>query len=387
MHPPCTPQLDVDRLLALDATSDVSRRALILYTSGTTGRPKGVVHTHNGINHAADDLITAWEWTADDKLLHFLPLHHMHGILNKLICPLRVGATVEFTEASAAKIWERMLASSDALPAPTTFMAVPTVYAKLNEYYDKMDPAEQAAASEACQELRLFVSGSAALPSSVMTRFKEISGHTLLERYGMTEVCMALSNPLNGERLEGHVGLPLPSVSARVVDEATGAVVADGETGELRLKGPGIFAEYFNNPEATEKEFDEDGWFKTGDIVQRSMDEEGSPYKICGRASVDIIKSGGYKISALDVEREILEHPSIGEVAVVGLEDDTWGEKVVAIVGLAEGAEELTLAELREFCGGMAAYKLPTVLKIMPDGIPRNAMGKVNKKSLKKELF
>jgi len=253
-------------------------------------------------------------------------------------------------------------------------MAVPTIYHKMIQEYDTMTPAEQARLKEACMQLRLMVSGSAALPVSVMERFEEVSGHRLLERYGMTEIGMALSNPYHGDRVAGTVGYPLPGVQCRVDAD-------EGAEGELCIKGPSVFSEYWKLPEATAKEFDEEGWFKTGDVV--ACDSTGR-YSIKGRASVDILKTGGYKVSALDIEQQLLEHPDVASVAVFGVDDDEWGQRVAAVMVMKPGAEALTLDALRTWGKGtMAGYRIPSIMKVLPE-MPVNAMGKVNKKDLTK---
>jgi len=275
-------------------------------------------------------------------------------------------------------------------------MAVPTIYAKLLQHAEK-EGLSSHTITEASKDIRLMVSGSAALPTPVLEKWKELTGHTLLERYGMTEIGMALSNPLEGTRTPGAVGSPLPGVKARIVrwtDSESGyGVLAEGdsssvsvdisEEGELLISGPNVFQEYLNKPEATKKEFTEDGWFKTGDTAK----VENGIFKILGRTSVDIIKSGGYKISALDVERILLTHQNIQDIAVVGVEDLTWGQKVAAVVVLADESCSLSLQELRSWCSDkMAKYWIPTELRTLPE-MPRNVMGKVNKKELIKTVF
>jgi malonyl-CoA/methylmalonyl-CoA synthetase len=337
--------------------------ALMLYTSGTTGKPKGVVHTHASLAAQISCLIEAWEWTEEDYILHFLPLHHTHGIINKLFCALWSGAYCEMMEKfDAQKVWEKMASGKFNL-----FMAVPTVYSKLIQYWEDANENVKNDYSVACKNFRLMVSGSAALPVSVLEKWKNISGHVLLERYGMTEIGMALSNPLHGERKPGFVGKPLPGVEAMTDTE-----------GELLIKGKNLFKEYWNKPEETKKSFTKDGWFKTGDMVSV---EDGN-YKIVGRLSTDIIKSGGYKISALEIEAVLPEHPQIKECAVVGMPDEVYGEKIMAVVVMKDGM--ITLEELREFAKDkLANYKLPSILKIV-EALPRNAMGKVVKGELKK---
>ncbi|XP_071076139.1 malonate--CoA ligase ACSF3, mitochondrial isoform X3 [Desmodus rotundus] len=374
------------------------RGAMIIYTSGTTGRPKGVLSTHHNIRAAVTGLVHKWAWTKDDVILHVLPLHHVHGVVNKLLCPLWVGATcVMLPDFSAQMIWEKFLSSE--APRINVFMAVPTIYTKLMDYYDKhfTQPHVQDFVRAVCEEkIRLMVSGSAALPLPVLERWKKVTGHTLLERYGMTEIGMALSNPLTAEaRLPGSVGTPLPGVEVRIVSEnpqkegrpyilhaegnekdtkgptSLGLSELPGlpgslfplpdwgsspslffqvtpglkeKEGELLVRGPSVFREYWDKPEETRKAFTSDGWFKTGDTA---VFKDGS-YWIRGRTSVDIIKSGGYKVSALEVERLLLAHPSIKDVAVIGVPDMTWGQRVTAVVTLQEG-HSLSHRELKEW--------------------------------------
>ena len=221
-----------------------------------------------------------------------------------------------------------------------------------------------------------MVSGSAALPVAVLERFAAISGHTLLERYGMTEFGMGLGNPLHGERRPGHVGVPFPGIDVRLVDEG-GAAVADGEPGQIQVRGDGVFQHYFQKPEATRDAFTPDGWFKTGDVA---VVDRGA-YRILGRESVDILKTGGYKVSALEIEEALREHPAIRECAVVGVPDETWGQRIAAAVVLRDGTA-LELDALREWCKlRLAPYKAPSLLRVMQD-LPRNAMGKVQKPEL-----
>ncbi|XP_028813047.1 acyl-CoA synthetase family member 3, mitochondrial isoform X2 [Denticeps clupeoides] len=327
-------------------TDWAERPAMIIYTSGTTGMPKGVLHTHSSLQ---------------------------------------------------AMVWECLLSSQ--APMVNVFMAVPTIYAKLIQHYEQNFTQTHVKdyIRAVCQErIRLMVSGSAALPQPVLQRWAEITGHTLLERYGMTEIGMALSNPLMGCRTPGAVGTPLPGMEVRIVmTNTTNAIIAEGNSretqvraglegkeGELMVRGPSVFKEYWNRPEETRGSFTEDGWFKTGDTaVYRD-----GVYWIMGRTSVDIIKSGGYKISALDVERHLLAHPDIIDVAVIGVKDPTWGQKVVAVVQLQKGVE-LSLAELKAWARDhMASYTIPTGLLLVKE-MPRNQMGKVNKKDLMKQFY
>jgi len=346
----------------------VQRRAMILYTSGSTGKPKGVVTTHENIEAQAMSLVSAWEWTADDHILNVLPLHHIHGIVNVLICALRTGAVCEFLpKFDAGEVWKRFLKGR-----LTLFMAVPTIYVKLIAFWDAASPEQQKAFSTASSKFRLMVSGSAAAPVSVIEKWKTISGHVLLERYGMTEIGMALSNPFHGERVPGYVGRPLPGMQVKLVDE-NGELVEPGTQGEIQVRGPAVFSEYWRKPEATRESFRE-GWFCTGDV---SIIENGN-YRILGRKSVDIIKTGGYKVSALEIEEVLRTHPDIKDCAVVGVEDPEWGERVSAAVVIKDGSA-LNLDLLRGWAREkIAAYKIPTRMRFFEE-LPRNNMGKVTK--------
>lgn len=358
------------------------QKALILYTSGTTGKPKGVVLTHLNLEAQIMPLIDAWQWQPDDYILHTLPLHHTHGIVNALCCALWQGACCHFLPAfDAAAVWRAFLQ----LPV-TLFMGVPAMYQKLITYYWQQTQPMQQLLSAACSKLRLMVSGSAALPVNVLQTFQQISGHTLLERYGMTEIGMALSNPYKGERLPGLVGKPLPGgVTVRITDE-NNHPLPDGETGELQVKGDAVFLEYWQNPEATRQAFTPDGWFKTGDMVRV---QEGN-YRIAGRISTDIIKTGGYKVSAPEIEEMLRNNPYIADCAVVAIPHEQWGEAVSAAVVLHTLPLPVPVSEmaafLRQWCKTqMATYKTP-VNWLFLDQLPRNAMGKIVKPHLK-QLF
>ena len=345
-----------------------ARRALIIYTSGTTGRPKGAVSSHQNVGAQIATLVEAWRWSPSDHLLLALPLHHVHGIINGLGCALAVRATCEILpEFDADVVWSR-LASGDI----TVFTAVPTMYNRLIASWDASPPELRRARSRGARRLRLMMSGSAALPVKTLERWREITGHTLLERYGMTEIGMALSNPIDGERQPGRVGQPLPDVEVRLVDER-GVAVADGIPGELEVRGPTVFLEYWQRDEETRAAFRE-GWFRTGDVAVL----EGGSYRLLGRTSVDIIKTGGYKVSALEIEEVLRLHPAITECAVVGVVDDEWGERVSAAVELCAGAS-LSLDELQLWAKSqLAPYKIPRALQHVT-ALPRNAMGKVVK--------
>lgn len=354
---------------ALPGVSE-KRRAMIIYTSGTTSRPKGVVTTHANIKAQITSLVKAWEWSRNDFILDVLPLHHLHGIMNALLCALWSGARCELVQGfDALGVWEKFIENEY-----TLFMAVPTIYSRLIRSWDAASDEEKKIMSGACRKMRLMVSGSAALPVGTLEKWREISGHVLLERYGMTEIGMALSNPLRGERMPGHVGGPLPGVDVRLIDEG-GSVIAGEGTGEIVVRGKNVFLEYWNKPDSTAEAFIEGGWFKTGDLAERDRD---GIYRILGRKSVDIIKSGGYKISALEIEEVLREHPGVEECAVVGVEDEEWGERVCAALVTSAG-KEVSLESLREWCRErLAPYKVPSRILVVKE-LPRNQMGKVTK--------
>ncbi|QUC17363.1 uncharacterized protein UV8b_01604 [Ustilaginoidea virens] len=426
--------------------SDPAGAGLMLYTSGTTNRPKGVLIPQSTLTAQSHSLIEAWNYTPADHLLHVLPLHHIHGTVNALIAPLFAGSCIEFMfPFNADAVWKRLAApfvssrdprsvnvadgtpgvdgvhgsgangSESCRPKVSFFTVVPTVYSRLLASHKSLPAALQQAAREAVspQNLRLNISGSAALPTPVKSAWQTLSrGNVLLERYGMTEVGMALSCGLDfRDRVDGSVGWPLPSVQARLVDLDSGQVIRPGEevdangrerSGEIQLRGPTIFQEYWRDPAATAKEFvadpDNQGrWFKTGDVaVRRAVPSasrsqpwtRGPLYFIQGRLAADIIKTGGEKVSALEVERELLSLPDVSEAAVVPVPSGNWGQKVGAVLILSPDAVHKwsPLGMRRALKTRLAHYKIPQVFKIV-DHIPRNAMGKINKKQLAKEIF
>lgn len=351
-----------------------ARRAMILYTSGTTSKPKGVVTTHAHIAAQIESLVQAWEWQASDRIPLFLPMHHIHGIINVTSCALWSGATIEpFAKFDQPAILERVKGD-----AYTLFMAVPTIYVKLIQALEAAPAAERAAIVGGFRRMRLMVSGSAALPASVHEQWTALTGQKLLERYGMTEIGMAISNPLRGERRPGAVGQALPGVEVRLKAENGDIITAEDTPGEIQVRGPNVFTEYWGKPAATAESFEAGGWYRTGDMAVL----ETGYYRIMGRLSVDIIKSGGYKLSALEIEAALLEHPDIAECAVLGLPDDTWGEAVSAAVVTKNGAA-LTLPALREWCKSrLSVYKVPQRLVVVKE-LPRNAMGKVTKPAVR----
>jgi malonyl-CoA/methylmalonyl-CoA synthetase len=352
------------------------RPAMMLYTSGTTGRPKGVVTTHANNEAQVRALVEAWGWTRDDHILLTLPLHHVHGIINVLTCALWSGGVCQILpKFDAVEVWERM-ARGDM----TLYMAVPTLYKRLIDAWEADDEETRSRWSDGARGLRLMVSGSAALPVPTLERWEEMTGQRLLERYGMTEIGMGLSNPLLGERRPGHVGRPLPGQEVRLVDDA-GVPVAEGEAGQIQVRGPAVFREYWRRPDATAEAFTGDGWFKTGD---RAVVDDGA-YRILGRESVDILKTGGEKVSALEIEDVLRTHPTVADCAVVGVPDPAWGDRVCAAVVAAPGAVPDPDA-LRAFAKErLAPYKVPKDVLVVAD-LPRNALGKVTKPAVK-ELF
>lgn len=344
------------------------RRGQIFYTSGTTARPKAAVLTHANVAAQVRSLTAAWEWSPSDRILGVLPLHHVHGVVNVVTCALWSGATCELMPRFDADLTWRRLREGGI----TLFMAVPTIYARLIAAWERAPADEQARMSAACRALRLMVSGSAALPVGVLARWREISGHTLLERYGMTEIGMGLSNPLHGPRVAGHVGTPLPGVEVRLVDDA-GRPAPPETPGEIEVRGPGVFLEYLDRPDATRDAF-HDGWFRTGDVA---VVEDGS-YRILGRKSVDIIKTAGYKVSALEIEETLRQHADVAECAVVGIEDPEYGERVCAAL-VSRAGRTVAVGRLREWTAErLAPYKVPARFLVVNE-LPRNAMGKVVK--------
>jgi malonyl-CoA/methylmalonyl-CoA synthetase len=352
---------------------DPARRAMMIFTSGTTNKPKGVISTHATVASQVTTLLEAWQWTTDDSIPLFLPLHHIHGIINVVSCALWAGARVHLY----GKLDIPALGKQVAADTFSVFMAVPTVYVKVIQFLEAAGTDEAAAICRGFGAMRLNVSGSAACPVPLFERWRELTGQALLERYGMTEIGMALSNPYRGERRAGSVGQPLPGVEVRLAAEDGARITEEDQPGEIQVRGANVFLEYWDNPQATAESFT-DGWFHTGDmaVLERGY------YRIMGRTSIDIIKSGGYKISALEIEGVLLEHREIAEVAVIGTEDPVWGEAVAAFVVTRSGTT-LDADALRQWCKGrLSDYKIPKRVRFVA-ALPRNAMGKVTKPDLK----
>ncbi|EID56340.1 acyl-CoA synthetase [Saccharomonospora xinjiangensis] len=348
--------------------TDDESPAFVVYTSGTTGAPKGVVLPRRAVVSTLDALGDAWQWTADDVLIHALPLFHVHGLILGILGPLRRGGSVRhvgrFSPAAVA---------AELTTGATMMFGVPTMYHRIAG-----EVAGDAGLAEALAGARLLVSGSAALPVHDHERITAATGQRIVERYGMTETLMNTSVRADGERRPGTVGLPLPGVELRLVDEqGTPIEVWDGETvGEIEVRGPNLFTEYLNRPDATEGAF-HDGWFRTGDMAVRDPD---GYVRIVGRKATDLIKSGGYRIGAGEIENALLEHPGVAEAAVTGEPDADLGERIVAWVvpqGTPPSEEELAehVATL------LTPHKRPRVVRFL-DALPRNDMGKVMKRAL-----
>jgi malonyl-CoA/methylmalonyl-CoA synthetase len=343
--------------------------AAIAYTSGTTGRSKGAMLLHRNLVANAEAVCAAWRWTADDVLLLALPLFHVHGLMVGAHCTFFTGAGAELhRKFDAATVYDALIEGR-----VTMFFGVPTMYARLLR--------EVALREERPRPLRLYVSGSAPLSPQAFEEFERLFGERILERYGMTETVMNLTNPYDGERKPGTVGVPFPGQEARVVDVKSREPLSAGEVGEIEVRGPHVFAGYWNRPDATEESFDEDGWFRTGDL---GYVDEGGYFTISGRAK-ELIISGGYNVYPREVEEVIEGCPGVSEVAVVGLPDPEYGERVVAAV--VRDDQTLSAEKVREFCREtLASYKKPREVVFL-DVLPRNALGKVLKHEVRDQLI
>ncbi|MBM7085939.1 acyl-CoA synthetase [Micromonospora humidisoli] len=335
------------------------RTALILYTSGTTGAPKGALLSRGAIATCLDGLADAWAWTPDDLLVHGLPLFHVHGLVLGVLGPLRVGGRLHHVGRPQP---ERYAAAGG-----TLYFGVPTIWSRI---------AAASASARALRGARLLVSGSAALPTAVFDELTGLTGHRVVERYGMTETLITVSARADGPRRPGAVGVPLPGVRTRIVDEQGRDLPTDGAAmGELLVTGPTLFDGYLNRPDADAASRTADGWFRTGDVATVGPD---GWHRIVGRASTDLIKSGGYRIGAGEVEEALLAHPAVREAAVVGLPHPDLGQQVTAYV-VGDG---VTGPELVDFVARhLSVHKRPREVRLV-DALPRNALGKVQKKRL-----
>ncbi|MFG2277652.1 acyl-CoA synthetase [Streptomyces asoensis] len=345
--------------------------ALVVYTSGTTGPPKGAVVPRRAIATTLDALADAWQWTADDVLVHGLPLFHVHGLVLGILGPLRRGGAVVHLGRFDPQGVTRELGGGASM-----LFGVPTMYHRIAEALPG-DPALAGALAGA----RLLVSGSAALPVHDHERIAAATGRRVIERYGMTETLMNTSVRADAEPRPGTVGVPLPGVDLRLVDEDGSAVEAyDGESvGEIQVRGPNLFTEYLNRPDATAAAFTPDGWFRTGDVAVRDPD---GWVRIVGRKATDLIKSGGYKIGAGEIENALLEHPGVREAAVTGEPDADLGERIVAWIVPVDPASPPAEGELADHVARrLAPHKRPRVVRHL-DALPRNDMGKIMKRAL-----
>lgn len=336
--------------------------ALILYTSGTTGLPKGVPITRDAIAAGLDALAQAWAWTSADTLAHGLPLFHVHGLILGVLGPLRRGGRLIHTVRPTPENY-----AAAAADGATMFFGVPTVWHRIS-----LEPD----AARRLSSARLLISGSAPLPVPVFDRIRDLTGHEIVERYGMTETMITVSTRVDGERRPGWVGLPLAGVSTRLRDETGAEVPHDGESiGGLQVRGPMLSDGYLNRPEATAESWLMDGWFDTGDVAVIAPD---GMHRIVGRASTDLIKSGGYRIGAGEIETALLGHDAVAEAAVIGVPDDDLGERIVAYV-VAGSVTETELIDL--VAAELSHHKRPREVRFVEE-LPRNAMGKVQKKRL-----
>lgn len=334
--------------------------AMIMYTSGTTGLPKGVTISRGAIAADIDALAQAWEWTAADTLVHGLPLFHVHGLVLGLLGSLRIGNRFVHTGKPSPQAY--------AEAAGTLYFGVPTVWSRI---------AADADAARALSSARLLVSGSAALPTPVFEDLVRLTGHAPVERYGSTETLITISTRADGDRRPGWVGLPVAGVQTRLVDDEGQPVPHDGESiGQLQVKSPTNFSGYLNRPDATTEAFDAEGWYRTGDVAV--IDADGM-HRIVGRESVDLIKSGGFRIGAGEIETVLLGYPGVDEVAVVGVPDDDLGQRIVAFVVGDAAADQL----IQFVAEQLSVHKRPREVRKV-DSLPRNAMGKVLKKELAK---
>ncbi|MFI8537066.1 acyl-CoA synthetase [Streptomyces aquilus] len=355
----------------LDTDVSAESPALIVYTSGTTGPPKGAVIPRRAVTSTLDALADAWQWTGEDVLVHGLPLFHVHGLVLGTLGPLRRGGSVRHLGRFSTEGVARELNDG-----ATMLFGVPTMYHRITQVLP-----EEPELVKALSGARLLVSGSAALPVHDHERITAATGRRVIERYGMTETLMNTSVRADGEPRAGTVGVPLPGVELRLVEEdGTPLTSYDGETvGEIQVRGTNLFTEYLNRPDATAAAFTADGWFRTGDMAVRDPD---GYVRIVGRKATDLIKSGGYKIGAGEIENALLEHPGVREAAVTGEPDADLGERIVAWIVPADPQSPPKAEELADHVARrLAPHKRPRVVHHL-DALPRNDMGKIMKRAL-----
>lgn len=349
----------VDLRTRATATRIGSDAALVLYTSGTTGAPKGVPITRPAIHACISGLADAWQWQPDDLLVHGLPLHHVHGLVLGVLGALQVGSSLHHTG--------RPTPAAYAAAKGSLYFGVPTVWSRV---------AKDEASARALSSARLLVSGSAALPPAAYTALEHLAGRAPIERYGMTETLITVSARADRPAAQGAVGTALAGTRTRIVDEAGAPLPHDGlAMGDLQVTGPSVFSGYLNRPDATAASFTPDGWFATGDVA--CIDSAGE-HRIVGRASTDLIKSGGYRIGAGEIEDALLEHSGVTEAAVIGAPDDDLGQRIVAYV-VADGCTEDEL--ITHVATSLSWHKRPRRV-VFVDALPRNTMGKVQKAQL-----
>ena len=358
---PLWPEVTLPQV-SIDGESDwaggeppIDATALIMYTSGTTGLPKGVVLSRRAVAADLDGLADAWQWSPDDTLVHGLPLFHVHGLVLGVLGALRVGSRLVHTGKPTPLAY--------AAAEGTMYFGVPTVWSRV---------CAEPSLAAALRGARLVVSGSAPLPVAVFEQMQSLIGQAPVERYGMTETLITVSTRFDGERRPGWVGVPIGGVESRLVDDTGGAMRHDGETiGELQIRGATMFDEYLNRPDATAASFDGE-WFRTGDAA---VIDEGGFHRIVGRQSIDIIKTGGFKVGAGEVEAALLTHPGVTEAAVIGVSDPDLGQRIVAFV-VCSDVDDATL--INHVAALLSVHKRPREVRVV-EVLPRNAMGKVQK--------
>lgn len=351
---------------------DQQKEAVVIYTSGTSRYPRGVVHTFSSVEAQVKTLCRAWRWSPEDRLLHVLPIAHIHGLVCGLLCTLAAGASCLLMPVfKTEKVWEQLASRKF-----TLFTAVPTIYQYMLDAWNKSSAVQRRTWQDGARTLRLAIVGSSPLPPSVHNQWLKLAGKPLLTRYGLTEAGMVLSQQEQGERRPDCLGSPLPGVSVRLVDESGHKVSG---VGELEVRSPQMFKGYHGKADLNQQVFSQ-GWFRTGDMAILDHGQ----YRLLGKRSIDIIKTGGYRVSALEIEAMLDAHPGIRECAVLGTPSDRLGEAICACV--VPVSRHINLKEIREWlCTEVASYKLPTKMTLL-EKLPRTPLGKVDKQGLKRVL-